>query len=60
MTLAGSLLKKALKTDIIILWQSLRPVSIKLVLWKLLFDLTQVRHSQGYKARKYHINQTCG
>ena len=36
MTLAGSLLKKALKTDTIILWQSLRPISIKLALRKLL------------------------
>ena len=36
LTLAGSLLRKYLKRDTITLWQSLRPVSIKLVSWKCL------------------------
>ena len=36
MNLAGSLLKKALKTDTIILLQSVRSICIKLVLQKLL------------------------
>ena len=43
MTLAGSFLKKALKTDTIILRQSRRPISIKLALRKLLGLFVRIR-----------------